>query len=59
MRPGRFLEGSFPFSQSGLDLKEFIVGVIIPALLPFYMKEFIDFGLQVNVWNPEFVGGQI
>ena len=26
---------------------------------PFCVKEFIHFGLQVSIWNPEFVGGQI
>ena len=45
-----------PFSQSGLEMKEFIVDVI-PALLPFCMKEFIDFGFQVSIQNPEIVGG--
>ena len=52
-----FYQSSFPFSQSELDLKEFIVGVIIPALLPFCVNEFIDFGFQVSIWNPEFVRG--
>ena len=47
------------FSKSGLDLEEFIVDVIIPALLPFCMKEFIDFGFQVSVWNPKIVRSQI
>ena len=32
-----FSESWFPFSQNGLDLEEFIVDVIIPALLP-YLK---------------------
>ena len=48
-----------PFSQSGLDLKEYIVDVIISAMLLFFLKEFIDFGFQVSIWNAEFVGGQI
>ena len=54
-----FSESWSSFSQSGLDLKVFIVDVIIPALLPFCLKEFIDFAFQVSVWNPEFVRGQI
>ena len=33
------------------------MAVIIPVLLPFCVKEFIDFGFQV--WNPEFVRGEI
>ena len=36
------------FAQSGLDLEEFIVNVIIPELLPFYKKEFVDFGFQIQ-----------
>ena len=47
-----------PFFQSGLGLEEFIVDVIIPALLPFCVKEFIDFGFQVSIWNPEYVGSR-
>ena len=54
-----FSEGSSLFSQNGLDLKAFIVGVIILVLLPFCVKEFIDFGFQVSIWNPDIVGGQI
>ena len=46
-----------PFSQSGLDLEEFIVDVIIPVFLPFCVKQFVDFGFQVSKWNTEFVGG--
>ena len=30
--------------------------IIIQALLPFCVKEFIDFGFQVSIYNPEFVG---
>ena len=52
-----FSESWSPFSQSELNLEEFIVDVIIPALLPFCVKEFIDFGFQVSIWNPEFVEG--
>ena len=52
-----FSQSSSPFSLSGLDLDEFIVGVIISVLLPFCEKEFIDFGFQVSIWNPEFVSG--
>ena len=33
------------------------MGVIIPAMLPFCVKEFIDCGFQEL--NPEFVRGQI
>ena len=33
--------------------------VIFPSLLLFCVKEFIDCGFQVSIWNPEFVGGQI
>ena len=36
------------------DLEEFIVDVI-PALLPFYVKEF-NFGFQVLKWDLEFIG---
>ena len=54
-----FSEGWSPFSQSGLDLEEFIVDVIIPAWLSFCMKEFVDFCFQVSIQNPTFVGGQI
>ena len=57
--PLDFLKAGLPFSLSGLYLEEFIVGVIIPALLPFCVKEFIDFGFQVSIWNPELVEGQI
>ena len=46
------------WSQSGLDLEELVVDVI-PALLPFCMKEFVDFGFQVSIQNPKFVEGQI
>ena len=42
-----FSESWSPFSQSGLDLEEFVVDVIIPVLLLFWMKELIDFGFQV------------
>ena len=54
-----FAKSWSPFHQSVLDLEEFIVDVIIPAQLPFCVKEFIDLGFQVSIWNPEFVGGQI
>ena len=33
--------------------------VIILVLLPFSLKEFIDFGFQVSIWNLEFARGQI
>ena len=33
------------------------MGVIIPALSPFCVKEFIDCGFQVSIWNSEFVRG--
>ena len=29
--------------------------VIIPAFWPFSVQEFIDFGFQDSIWNPEFV----
>ena len=29
---------------------------VIPSLLPFCLKEFIDFRFQISIWNPEFVG---
>ena len=54
-----FSQRSSPFFQSGLDLEEFIVDVIIPLLLPFCVKELIDCGFQVSIENPEFVRGQI
>ena len=50
-----FSQSRSPFSQSGLDLDKFIVYVIIPAFLPFCVKEFIDLRFQVSIWNPEFV----
>ena len=31
--------------------------IVIPALFPFCVKEFVDFGFLVNLRNPEFVGG--
>ena len=34
------------------------MGVIIPTLLSFYVKEFVDLGFQVNKRSPEFVVGQ-
>ena len=40
-------------------LKEFIVDVVIPPLLQFFVKDFIDLGFQVSIWNPEIVEGQI
>ena len=46
-------ESWFPFSQSGLDLEEFIVEVIILVLLSFCVKEFIDFRFQISIWNPD------
>ena len=42
-----------------LDREKFIADVIIPALLPFLAKGFMDLGFQVSIWNPEIVGGQI
>ena len=54
-----FSENWSLFSQRGLDLEEFIVDVIIPALLSFWIKEFVDFGFQVSIRNLEFVGDQI
>ena len=54
-----FLKAGLHSPKSELGLEGFIVGVIIPALLAFSLKEFIDFGFQVSVWNPEFVRGQI
>ena len=47
-----------PFSQIGMDLEEFIVNVI-PVSLLFCVKEFFDFGFQVSIRNPEFVGGHV
>ena len=44
-----FSESWSSFYQSGLDIEVFIVGVIIPALLPFCVKECIDFGFQVSI----------
>ena len=32
---------------------------IIQLLLPFCVKEFIDCGFKVSIWNPEFVGSQV
>ena len=32
-----------PFSQSGLNLEEFIIDVHVPSLLPFLVKEFTDY----------------
>ena len=54
-----FSEGWSPFSQSGLYLEEFVVYVVIPALLPFCKKEFIDLGFQVSIQNGDMVGAQI
>ena len=48
-----------PLSQSWLNLEEFIVDVIAPSLLPFFVKEFINCWFQVSIWNPGFIGGQI
>ena len=52
-----FSESWSPFFQSGLGLEVFILDVI-PALWPFCMKEFVDFGSLVNIRNLKFVGGQ-
>ena len=57
MTCSRFPETWSPFSQSGLDIEETIVDVIISALLPFCMKVFIHLGFQVVIWSPEFVWG--
>ena len=46
-----------PFSPSGLDLEDFIVYIILVSLT-FCVKQFIDFGFQVSLWNLEFVVGQ-
>ena len=51
----QFSKSWSPFSLSGLDLEEFVVDVIIPALLLFCVKKFIDFEFQVSIWNLEFV----
>ena len=45
----RFSKSWSPSSPNGFDLEEFIVDVIIPALLLFCQKKFIDFGFQVCV----------
>ena len=51
-----FSEGWSPFSQSGLYLEEFVVNFLIPVLLPFCKKEFIDLGFQVSIQNRDIVG---
>ena len=40
-----------PFSQSGLNLEEFIMDVHVPSLLPFCVKEFTDCRFQIGIWN--------
>ena len=52
-----FSEGWFLFSQNGLYLEEFVVNIVIPALLPFCKKEF-DLGFQVSIQNGDIVGAQ-
>ena len=47
------------FTESVLDLEEFILYVIIPALLPFCVKEFVNFEFQVSIWDPEYIGGGV
>ena len=48
-----FSESLSPFYQNALNLKEFILDVIIQALLPFCRKEFVDLGFQVSIGIPE------
>ena len=54
-----FLKTGPLFSQSGFDPEEFIVDVVIPALLPVCMKESINFRFQFSIWNFEFVRGWV
>ena len=44
-----------PFSQGGLNLEEFIIDVHIPSLLPFFVKEFIDYSFP---FTPMWLGIQ-
>ena len=53
-----FSESWYLFSQNWLDLEELIVDVI-SALLPFCVKEFVDFVFQVSIRISEFIGGQM
>ena len=53
-----FSQAWSPFSQSGLNLEVFVVNVVIPALLPFCKKEFIDLGFQVSLRNDDIVKAQ-
>ena len=55
----RFSEGWAPFSQKGFNLEQFIIGISIPALLPFFMEEIIYFRFQIGVWDVVLVGGQV
>ena len=51
-------EGWSLFSQSGLYLEEFVVNIVMPVLLPFCKKEFIDLGSQVSIWNGDSQDGE-
>ena len=63
MRNRDIMTGSlFDFLKAGfhsqeLVLEEFIMNDIIPALLPFCVKELVDLGFQVSIRNSRFVGG--
>ena len=52
-------ENLFLFYLRGFYLKDFIVHVVIPTLLPFCKEEFIDFRFEISGWNFDFVGGHI
>ena len=41
------------FSQSGLNLEEFIMDVHVSSLLSFFVKEFTDYRFQIGIWNGE------
>ena len=37
----------------------FTMDIIIPVLLPFFVKEITGFGFEISIWDAVFVGGQI
>ena len=48
-----------PFSQGGPNLKEFIMGIIVPSLLPFCVKEFTDCQFRISIRNEDNFRAQI
>ena len=52
-----FLKAGLHFSKVGWIWKSLWWVLVILVLLLFYVKEFVDLGFQVSIWNTEIVGG--